>query len=94
MLKRRAKQKTKLELEIESVTTTLGTYDPFSKEYTIMSKNLETLYRMQSGVSSHLPSPDTMAQVAGSLVGLVVIRNWEQFEVLPKALNFVIRGKI
>lgn len=94
MLNKHAKPKTKLEMEIDTVTTKLGTYDPFSKEYTAMSKNLEVLYRMQNGIPSRRPSPDTLAQIGGSLLGLVVIRSWEQFEVLPKALNFVIRGKI
>ena len=40
-------------------------------------------------------SPDTLVVVAGNLLGIVLILNYEKLNIVTsKALNFVIRGRV
>lgn len=68
-----------------------GDVDEAAKRVELVSK-LQKL--KESEKLSMLPSPDTMLLVAGNLVGILAILNYERANVITsKALSFVMRLK-
>lgn len=88
-------KRTKLEQEIDSVINTMSYYKPDSNEYAAIAKNLETLYKAKSHDRCRHVSPDTIATIAGNLLGIALILGYEKANVITsKALGFVIKGRV
>lgn len=84
-----------LEVEIDNVLKTMLTMDPASEDYKTMTENLERLYKLKAIDSNKKVSADTMALIAGNLLGLVLIMSFEKTNVITtKALGFVLRGRV
>ena len=89
------KDKTNLEKEIDRVIESLSTYQPGTKEYLGISEDLERLYKTKALERDRRISPDTIAVVAGNLLGIALILGWEKTGVITsKALGFVLRGRV
>jgi len=70
-------------------------YDSGSKEYEPMMDYLERLYKLKALDKQERISPDTIAIVAGNLLGIGLILNHERLgHITSKALGFVIRGRV
>jgi methionyl-tRNA formyltransferase len=90
-------KRTNLEKEIDSVLKKMSTYMPDSTEYTAMATNLERLYKAKANEKerSCIVSPDTIAIIAGNLLGIVLILGYEKTDTITsKALGFIIRGRV
>lgn len=83
-----------LEKEIEAVIKKMSALEPDSKEYTAIADNLEKLYSAKSKDNSRI-SPDTIAIIAGNLLGIVLILGYEKTNIVTsKAMGFVLRGRV
>ncbi len=86
---------TSLEKEIESVLKVMSQHSPDSKEYKAMSENLERLYKAKSYEKDRSVSPDTIAVVAGNLLGIALVLGYEKANVITsKAMGFILRGRV
>lgn len=84
-----------LDEPIEKVLSEMNTYGPDSEEYPSLVANLERLVRLKAeeGSKSRV-SPDTLAIVAGNLLGILIIVAYEQKHVIvSKGLGFILRAK-
>lgn len=87
--------KRKLEEEIKSILTKMSETDPETKEYTAMAANLETLIQAQNVKKAKGIGMDTVAIIAGNLLGILLILGYEKASIITtKALSFVIRGRV
>jgi hypothetical protein len=88
-------KRTTLEKEIDAVLDILKNTAPDSTEYAAIAKNLEMLCKAKSHEHCRGISPDTIAAIAGNLLGIVLILGYEKANVITsKALGFVIRGRV
>ena len=88
-------KRTNLEKEIDRVLLEASYMDPHSKEYAEVMDNVEKLYKAKSYERSRTVSPDTIAVVAGNLLGIGLILGYEQSHVITsKALGFVLKGRV
>jgi hypothetical protein len=88
-------KRTKLEMEIDNVLERMGSLDPSSEEYTSITNNLERLYKAKGCEVNRFITPDTLALIAGNLLGLLIIMNYEKTNVIStKALGFIMRGRV
>lgn len=88
-------KRTNLEKEIDRVLAEASFMDPKSKEYADIADNVERLYKAKSFEKSTSISPDTLAVVAGNLLGIALILGYEQSHVITsKALGFVLKGRV
>lgn len=88
-------KRTLLEKEIDNILKTMLTMDAGSEEYTVMAENLERLYKLKVVDSTNKVSADTMALIAGNLLGLALIMSFEKTNIITtKALGFVLRGRV
>jgi len=88
-------KKTNLEREIDSILKDMSDLDKDSKEYSTMVSNLERLLSAKSKEKDRKISRDTIAIIAGNLLGIVLILGYEKANVITsKALGFVIRGRV
>lgn len=93
MLNFTKKKQTKLEKEISLVLDKLKKEDVGTEEYQNILDHLSKLYEMKQKDKSSI-SPDTVAVVAGNLLGIILILKHEELNVITsKALGFVIRGR-
>jgi hypothetical protein len=88
-------KRTRLEKEIDSVIQTMSLYHPGSEEYGYIADNLDKLYKTKANEQVRRVSPDTIAVVAGNLLGIVLILGYEKADIITsKALGFVLRGRV
>lgn len=89
------KEKTMLEKEIEAVLLDMKEMYVGSEEYEVALNHLLTLHEINNSKEKKWNvSPDTMAVVAGNLLGIVLILKHEELNVITsKAMNFVIKGR-
>jgi len=88
-------KRTNLEKEIDSIIIDMSNYEVHSKEYSVIVENLEKLYKVKTNESSHRISPDTIAIIAGNLLGIALIMGYEKANIITtKALGFVLRGRV
>lgn len=88
------KEKTMLEKEIEVVLLDMKDMYVDSDEYEVALKHLSTLHEINSKEKKWNVSPDTMAVVAGNLLGIMLILKHEELNVITsKAMSFVIKGR-
>lgn len=94
MFKFTKKKKTMLEQEIDEVLKEMGTMHTSSDEYVVTLERLERLYKLNEKKEVYRVSPDTLAVVAGNLLGIVMILHHEELNVVTsKALGFVLKGR-
>ena len=76
---------------IAAVLTEMNTYGPDSPEYPALLANLERLSSMKTNTKNIMRiSPDTLAIVAGNLMGILIIVAYEQSHPMTsKGLNFI-----
>lgn len=96
MLKITKKDKrTNLEKEIDRVLKEAEYLNPNSDDYSVVAENIERLYKAKSCEKSRTVSPDTIAVIAGNLLGIALILGYEQSHVITsKALGFVLKGRV
>ena len=88
-------KRTNLEKEIDNVLVKLNGLSSDSKEYQTVSENLKRLYEAKSCERQRSISPDTIAVVAGNLLGIALILWHEKTEIITtKALAFIIKGRV
>ncbi len=91
----RRDKRSNLEKEIDSVLVIMKGMNPYSDEYTTMTKNLEMLYKAQAHKSERRVSPDAIVMVVGNLLGIGLILTYERTEVITtKALGFILKGRV
>jgi hypothetical protein len=77
---------------IAKVLTDMNQYGPDSKEYSELVDHLERLMEMKAKERQSRISPDTMAIVAGNLLGILIIVAYEQKHVIrTSGMNFVMK---
>lgn len=92
MLIRRTQPDKGLERVIDDILTRMSTTSADSKEYAAMSDRLVQLYELKKYDASRRVSPDTLVIVAGNLLGILMIVNYEKMNVMSsKALNLLMR---
>ena len=65
-----------------------------SEEYTTMTNNLETLYKLKAEEAPDRIKLDTIAVVAGNLLGILIIVGFEKSHVMTsKALSSLLKPK-
>jgi len=65
----------------------MDNYDPTSTEYQLMLANVERLSEIKTKNRPSRLSPDTLALIAGNLVGIVMIVAYEQKHVMSSKAN-------
>ena len=84
-----------LEREIELVIKSMSNYPPNSAEYTAIAANLEMLYKSKANERTRRITPDTIAIIAGNLLGIALILGYEKTNIVTsKAMGFIIRGRV
>jgi len=90
----RAPAKTKLDKAIDVLLDRLAEDAYDSDAYAKMVDQLSKLYKLKEQDSRRRVSPDTLAMIAGNIVGIVLIIGHERANVITtKALGFVMRLK-
>ena len=83
-----------LDTLIERVTDDMELFGPTHEEYPQLLGELERLTVLRDGKDSKMPSPDTLALIAGNLLGVVLIVAYEQKHVMTsKAFGTLLRPK-
>lgn len=83
-----------LQKEIDSLLEVMSTTDKDSVDYAKMVDQLAKLYSLKEKSSDKRISPDTLAIVAGNLVGILMIVGHEKAHVVTsKALGFILKAR-
>jgi hypothetical protein len=92
MLIRRTEHETRLEKAIDDILVQMSTISADNKEYSAMCDQLVKLYELKKIDLPQQVSPDTLVIVAGNLLGILLIVNYEKMEIMTsKALSLVLR---
>lgn len=92
--KKPAPEKSGLDKAIDDLLVQMTYVSPDSKAYSKMTSNLTKLYALRDDKSKKSISPDTVAVVAGNLLGIAMIVGHEKVGVVTsKALQFVMKAK-
>lgn len=96
MLKLTKKDKrTELEKEIDDVIHQMNEWSAETEQYSKMADQLLKLYEAKSHERQRQVSADTLAVIAGNLIGIGLILNFEKLDIITsKALGFVLRGRV
>lgn len=88
-------KRTNLEKEIDAVITYMSGMNPETQEYAAAAANLKELYSTKAQEKSNRISPDTLAVIAGNLLGIILILGYEKADIITsKALAFVLRSRV
>jgi hypothetical protein len=88
-------KESKMDAEIRDVLDRIKDMDPYSEDYTKAVDNLEKLYKARSYDTHRHLSPDTLAIIAGNLLGIVIILGYEKANVITsKAVGFILKGRV
>lgn len=91
MLKR---EPSELAIAMSEIYSEMKGFTADSEEYCKMTDQLLKLHSMKTVDRTHRVSADTIATIAGNVVGIALILHYERFHVVTsKALNFVIRAR-
>lgn len=95
MFNNKPRDKSGLEKAIDRLHEDMQTVEPYSEQYTQMTKNLSELYKLRDHDGRRWPvSPETLAVVAGNLIGIGMIVGHERAHVVTsKALSFITKLK-
>lgn len=87
------KEQTNLEKVIDDLLEDINIYVDDTAEKVKMAK-LKELYLLKEMDSKNKVSKDTMAVVAGNLLGIALILNYEKAGIITsKAVGFIIKGR-
>lgn len=68
-------------------------FDESVKYYEVLTKSLEEHEKLSS--AKWKISPDTLLVVAGNLIGIMLILNFEKLDIVrSKAMSFVLKGRL
>ena len=67
-----------LETTIDQLISRMSTEEEDSEDYTKMVDNLETLYKLKAETQPDRVKLDTIAIVAGNLLGIIIIVGFEK----------------
>lgn len=83
------------DIEIEKLQNKLAPIDPLDENYKTVVDHLSTVHKLrETELSRKRVSSDKMAEVVGSLLGIVAIAAYEQKHIFTsKALGFVMKAK-
>lgn len=88
----KTQQKTGVDLAIDEVLREMQGFTSDTEQYASMVDQLSKLYKLKEDTSKKRVSPDTLAIVAGNLLGIVVIVGYERAEVVTsKALSLLLK---
>ncbi len=88
-------KKTKLEDEIDILHDKMRDEELDKAEYAVMSEHLLRLYEAKNKENSSRISPDTVAMIAGNLLGIALILHYEKVDIITsKAVGFIIKGRV
>lgn len=94
MFKKPKQEKTPLDEVIEDVYSELRGYQAKDKEFKKATDRLEALYKIKAANKPESVDRNTLAVVAGNLVGILMIINHERINVITsKAVSFVLKPK-
>lgn len=83
-----------LQRTIDDLIAQMSLHSGDSDEFSKMADQLTKLYSLKEVDSKRRVSPDTLAVVAGNIVGIILIVGHERMNVVTsKALNFVMKLK-
>ena len=84
-----------LDAPIAKVLESMKTYSPDDGEFRALMDHLERLMQMKEHERSRFRvTPDTMAIVAGNLLGILIIVAYEQKHVVvSKGLGFILKSR-
>lgn len=94
MFQKPTAEKTGLETTIDNLISEMAGHDGNSEEYTKMTDNLETLYKLKAEDKPDRVDRNTIAIVAGNLLGILVIVSFEKSHVMTsKALSNLLKPR-
>lgn len=83
-----------LETTIDTLISEMAGHEGSTEEYTKMADNLETLYKLKAEEAPDRIKLDTIAVVAGNLLGILIIVGFEKSHVMTsKALSSLLKPK-
>lgn len=87
---------TALDIAIDNLVSELAGYDANSEEYTAAAANLKVLVEAKAlEPKPNVVSADTIAVIAGNLLGIVMILGFEKANVITsKSLGFVMKPRV
>lgn len=86
---------TMLDKEIDFTEAHLNGMSPIDEDYKTVVENLERLYKVRNVKHERRISNDTIAIIAGNLLGIGLILSYEKLNVVStKALGFVMKGRV
>lgn len=86
---------TKIEEEINRLFLELSKIGPASDEYKCIINHIDTLNKLKVNSQKPTVSIDTVAIIAGNLLGIALILGYEKANVVTsKALGFVMKGRV
>ena len=92
MLMKFVKSESALDEQIDKILEHMSQCDPSTEKYSGMLTDLERLIRLKKEEKINRVSPDTLAIVAGNLIGILIIVAYEQKHVVTsRGVGFVMR---
>lgn len=92
MLARKPEQRTRLDDVIDELLNRMIEETDDADKYAKMVGQLDRLHKMREQYLPKRVSPDTLAIIAGNLIGIVLILGYERANVMTsKAIAFVLR---
>lgn len=80
--------------EIQRLANQLSCTSPVSEDYAKIADNLKTLCEAREKKNDRVLSAETLASIAGNIIGLLLILNFERTGIITsKAISFLWRGK-
>lgn len=94
MLRKKAPEKSGLDLAIDQILNEMQGYTCDEAEYDAMTDQLKKLYKLKRVDSPEKVSKDTLALIAGNLLVALVIVAYEQKAVITtKATQFMLKSR-
>ncbi len=87
-------EKSRLDQAIDTIFDEMSNLRSDEEDYATMVNQLTKLYALKEPESKKRVSPDTLALVAGNLLGIILIVGHERANVVTsKAMQFVMKAK-
>ncbi len=87
-------EKSRLDQAIDTIFDEMSDLRSDEEDYATMVNQLTKLYALKEPESKKRVSPDTLALVAGNLLGIILIVGHERANVVTsKAMQFVMKAK-
>lgn len=87
------RKRDEIDEEIDSILECMRKLNPTEEKYSVLLERLIKLKGLKA--EKQKIKPDTVLLVAGNIVGLLLILNFERLNIITsKALSFIIRGRV